>query len=70
MENIPPYLILSAKSGNIITVISSLLLRKATRDKDKELYIITNLPKKDANAILISNVYRKRWNIETMFREV
>ena len=23
-------------------------LKKATRDKDKELYIITNLPKKDA----------------------
>ena len=45
-------------------------LKKATRDKDKELYIITNLPKKDADAVLISNVYRKRWNIETMFAEL
>ena len=45
-------------------------LKKATRDKDKELYIITNIPKKDADAILIANVYRKRWNIETMFQEL
>ena len=45
-------------------------LKKATRDKDKEIYIITNLTKKDADAILISEVYRKRWNIETMFQEL
>jgi len=45
-------------------------LNKATRDKDKELYIITNLPKKDADALLVSEVYRKRWNIETMFQEL
>ena len=45
-------------------------LKKATRDKDKELYIITNLPKKDAGAVLISEVYRKRWNIETVFQEI
>ena len=45
-------------------------LKKATRDKDKELCIITNIPKKDAVAILIANVYRKRWNIETMFQEL
>jgi IS4 transposase len=45
-------------------------LKKATRDKDKMLYIITNLPEKDANAILIANVYRRRWNIETMFQEL
>ena len=45
-------------------------LKKATRDKDKELYIITNLPKKDVSAILVSEVYRKRWNIETMFQEL
>ena len=45
-------------------------LKKPTRDEDKELYIITNLPKKDASAKLISEVYRKRWNIETMFQEL
>ena len=45
-------------------------LKKATRDQDKEIYIITNIPKKDADAILIANVYRKRWNIETMFQEL
>ena len=45
-------------------------LKKATRDKDKTIAIIVNLPKKDADAILICNIYRKRWNIETMFQEL
>ena len=45
-------------------------LNKATRDKDKELYIVTNLPKIHAGAVLISNIYRKRWNIETMFQKL
>jgi len=45
-------------------------LKKATRDNDKEIYIITNLPKKEAGAVLISTVYRNRWKIETMFQEL
>jgi hypothetical protein len=45
-------------------------LNKATRDGDKELVILTNLPKSAANAIRISELYRKRWTIETMFQEL
>lgn len=45
-------------------------LNKATRDGDKELVILSNLPKSAANAIQISDLYRKRWKIETMFQEL
>jgi len=45
-------------------------LKKATRDGDKELVILTNLPRTAANAIRIAEIYRKRWKIETMFQEL
>ena len=45
-------------------------LNKATRDGDKELVILTNLPESAADAIRISDLYRKRWRIETMFQEL
>ena len=44
-------------------------LNKATRDGDKELVILTNLPK-SVDAIRVSDLYRKRWRIETMFQEL
>ena len=47
-----------------------LLLKKATRDGDKEIFIITNLPKKAAGAKKIAPVYRGRWTIETSFQEL
>ena len=46
------------------------LLKKATRDGDKEIFIITNLPKKAAGARKIANIYRGRWTIETSFQEL
>ena len=46
------------------------LLKKATRDGDKEIFIITNLPKKAAGAKKIAEIYRSRWTIETSFQEL
>ena len=46
------------------------LLEKATRDGDKEIFIITSLPKKTAGAKKIANIYRGRWTIETSFQEL
>jgi hypothetical protein len=45
-------------------------LKKATRDGDKELVILTNLTRTAADAIQIAEIYRKRWKIETMFQEL
>ena len=46
------------------------VLNKATRDGDKEIFILSNLPKSIANAKRIAEIYRKRWKIETMFQEL
>ena len=45
-------------------------LKKETRDGDKEICIVTNLPKRRVNAKQISVLYRKRWKIETAFQEL
>lgn len=45
-------------------------LNGKTRDGDCELVILTNVPKDAADAVLIAEVYRKRWTIETMFQQL
>lgn len=44
-------------------------LYEPTRDGDTEIHILTNLPKK-VTAIRVSEMYRKRWTIETVFGEL
>ena len=45
-------------------------LTKATRDGDTALHLLTNLPKGKASARKVSELYRQRWTIETLFLEV
>ena len=47
-----------------------IVLKKATRDGEKVLTILTNLSKTAAHAKLIAEMYRKRWTIETAFQEL
>ena len=47
-----------------------IMLKKATRDGDKELTLLTNLSKTAAHAKHIAWMYRKRWTIETAFQEL
>jgi len=42
-------------------------LDKPTRDGDRDVYVLTNLPKR-VNAKKIATLYRKRWTIETAFQ--
>lgn len=44
-------------------------LDKPTRDGDRDVFVLTNLPKK-VNAKKIATLYRKRWKIETAFQEL
>jgi hypothetical protein len=41
-----------------------------TRDGDGVLTLLTSLPPDKADAVCIANWYRKRWRIETMFKEL
>jgi hypothetical protein len=47
----------------------SISLNEPTRDGDREIHIVSNLPKR-IGAIRIAELYRGRWQIETAFQEV
>jgi len=44
-------------------------LREPTRDGDMVVHVLTNLPA-EVSAIVVAELYRKRWSIETLFYEV
>ena len=44
------------------------VLEEATRDGEEEIFILTNLPLTVANALIIAQIYRHRWTIETLFQ--
>jgi len=48
----------------------SVELDKPTRDGDREIHILTNLPTEAADAAQVALLYRKRWTIEGVFYEV
>ena len=41
-----------------------------TRNGDEEIHILSNVPRSDADAICLAELYRKRWTIEMMFHEM
>jgi hypothetical protein len=41
-----------------------------TRDGDVEMSILTNLPEEAASALVVADVYRKRWTLETLFQSL
>ena len=45
-------------------------LNKPTRNGDKNLILLTNLPKETADAFKVAELYRARWGIETSFQKL
>ncbi|MCL2711293.1 MAG: IS4 family transposase [Planctomycetaceae bacterium] len=45
-------------------------LKSKTRDGDSEIHILTNLTWREATAIKVSELYRKRWQIEGLFQDL
>ena len=45
-------------------------LEQATRDGDRVLYILTNVPLRKASAKRVARLYRKRWTLETAFQHL
>jgi hypothetical protein len=61
-------LVLPDYEGKSMTIRRVLVhLFEPTRDKEVEVVLLTNLPLADANAIVVSDLYRTRWKIETAF---
>jgi IS4 transposase len=48
----------------------TVLLDKPTRDGDTQIHILTNLSKKKATALVVAELYRRRWTIEGLFLEM
>lgn len=62
-------MILSPYEGRSLTIRRiELELKTPTRDGDATLVLLTNLPARQADALLIAEIYRKRWRIETAFQ--
>jgi IS4 transposase len=47
-----------------------LKLRRPTRDGDRELLLLTNVPRSKADAVAIAEQYRQRWRIETVMQHL
>lgn len=47
-----------------------LKLNEATRDGVTLLYILTNVPRQTASTACVSELYRKRWSLETAFKHI
>jgi len=45
-------------------------LDQPTRDGEKEVHLLTNLPAEDATAQQVANLYLKRWTIERVFQDL
>ena len=43
-------------------------LEQPTRDGETQIALLTNLPLADASSILVAQLYRKRWRVETLFQ--
>ena len=59
------------QEGNDLVIrLIILRLSKSTRHEEKEIVFLTNLPIEVAGAELVSQLYRERWQIETLFLTV
>jgi hypothetical protein len=45
-------------------------LDQPTRDGDRTIHILTNLPATAADAVKVAELYRRRWTLETAFQEL
>ena len=45
-------------------------LKKATRDGDMEIHLLTNLPASRVSAVKVASLYQKRWTLEAAFNEL
>ena len=61
----------TAPSGKTIEIRRVVVeLKKPTRNGDKHLVLLTNLPQETVDALTVSELYRTRWTIETAFQKL
>jgi hypothetical protein len=48
----------------------TVVLDQPTRDGDREIHILTDLPESAADAVTVAEIYRRRWTLEAAFQEM
>lgn len=62
-------IILSADDGQLLKARRvKVCLEQPNRDGDREIFIFTNLSCEVIDALLVAQLYRKRWKLETLFQ--
>jgi hypothetical protein len=62
---------LRSAGGEALALRQIVVRRKTpTRDGEKEIRILTNVPAEVANAATVAEIYRRRWRIEGAFQEL
>jgi IS4 transposase len=62
---------LSQPDGPSMTIRRvTVVLKKPTRDGEAKIHILTNLPRKDADARMVADLYLRRWTVENAFQEL
>jgi IS4 transposase len=56
--------------GTMVVRRITVELDRPTRDGETEVHILTNLPAEVADALLIADLYRRRWTVEAAFGEL
>jgi hypothetical protein len=65
------YILITDDSGNEHKIRRiHVRLKTPTRDKETDIYILSNLSKRAANAKAVAELYRDRWKIEKAFQEL
>ena len=63
---------LRLQDGDETLIVRRITIRldQPTRGGETEIHLLTNLPRKDANAYRVAELYLKRWTIENAFQEI
>jgi IS4 transposase len=62
---------LTDEQGQVLQVRRiTIELDQPTRDGDRQIHILTNLPPAEADALAVAALYAKRWTLETAFQEL
>jgi hypothetical protein len=63
---------LHLQDGDQTLVVRRITIRldRPTRSGETEIHLLTNLPRKHANAYKVAELYLKRWTIENAFQEI
>jgi hypothetical protein len=62
---------ITAPTGETLSIRRVVVtLNKPTRNGDKNIILLTNLPKEEVDALKVAELYRARWDIETAFQKL